>query len=229
MWETVIFILNNHMNYNKVYNQIIERAKSRILQGYTETHHIIPRCMGGDNSLENLIRLTAREHFLCHWLLSRLNPNNEKLAHGFLMMCRVKGKGQQRYTPSSRVFEEAKQRVSALKKGRPNPNHSIIMKGRKQSIESIEKMKATRESRGLNKQHSQKMKGNKHATANFGRKQTLAEKIQRGISQPNKKVCFIDDKEYSSISQAARILNLPQKTVWARLKSNSFTNYNRSC
>jgi len=32
------------MNYNKIYNQIVERAKSRKLNGYMETHHIIPKC-----------------------------------------------------------------------------------------------------------------------------------------------------------------------------------------
>lgn len=51
-----------------MYNQLIKRVKTRILEGYYEKHHIILKCMGGDNSLENLVKLTAREHFLCHWL-----------------------------------------------------------------------------------------------------------------------------------------------------------------
>ena len=43
------------MNYQKVYNQIIERAKTRQLKGYTEKHHIIPKCLGGNNDKENLV------------------------------------------------------------------------------------------------------------------------------------------------------------------------------
>ena len=60
------------MNYERVYNQIIENAKldEPNRKGmYTERHHIIPRCMGGTNEKSNLVKLTAREHFLCHWLL----------------------------------------------------------------------------------------------------------------------------------------------------------------
>lgn len=59
------------MNYEKIYNQIIERAKlsNRIKskENYFEKHHIIPKCLGGDNEKENLVLLTAREHFICHW------------------------------------------------------------------------------------------------------------------------------------------------------------------
>jgi hypothetical protein len=57
------------MNYERIYNQIIERAKNRKLIGYKERHHIIPKCMGGNNNELNLVELTAREHFLCHWLI----------------------------------------------------------------------------------------------------------------------------------------------------------------
>ena len=67
------------MNYEKIYNQIVNRAKNRILECYTEKHHIIPRCMGGSDDKENLVSLTAREHFLCHHLLVRIYPENIKL------------------------------------------------------------------------------------------------------------------------------------------------------
>ena len=30
------------MNYQKIYSQIIERAKNRQLEGYKEKHHILP-------------------------------------------------------------------------------------------------------------------------------------------------------------------------------------------
>lgn len=54
------------------YNQIIEAARCRdIPTCYTEVHHIKPRSMGGGNEPENLVRLTYREHFLVHWLLTR--------------------------------------------------------------------------------------------------------------------------------------------------------------
>ena len=47
------------MNYEKIYNQIIEKAKNRVLIGYKETHHIIPRCMNGTDKDENFGRVYA--------------------------------------------------------------------------------------------------------------------------------------------------------------------------
>jgi hypothetical protein len=41
--------------YTKVYFNIIERAKNRLLETYTETHHIIPKCLGGSDKKENLV------------------------------------------------------------------------------------------------------------------------------------------------------------------------------
>jgi DNA invertase Pin-like site-specific DNA recombinase len=67
------------MNYQKHYDALIERAKNRLLEGYCETHHIIPRCMGGTDRLDNLIDLTAEEHYIAHQLLSKIYPKNDKL------------------------------------------------------------------------------------------------------------------------------------------------------
>jgi len=52
------------MDYRKVYDAIITRSKSRALTGYTETHHIIPKCLGGSNKKENLTILTARTFYM---------------------------------------------------------------------------------------------------------------------------------------------------------------------
>ena len=34
------------MNYARIYKSIVSRAKDRQVDGYTESHHVIPRCMG---------------------------------------------------------------------------------------------------------------------------------------------------------------------------------------
>lgn len=54
------------------YHSIISAAKLRQPTGYTEKHHILPKSLGGLNNKENLVRLTAREHFICHHLLVRM-------------------------------------------------------------------------------------------------------------------------------------------------------------
>lgn len=62
------------MNYHTHYSRLIERATGRDLTGYSERHHIVPRCMGGSECPDNLVRLTAREHFVAHQLLVKMHP-----------------------------------------------------------------------------------------------------------------------------------------------------------
>lgn len=58
--------------YYKWYYKIIKTARERkVLGGYGENHHIIPRSMGGNDSTDNIVRLTAREHYVCHLLLPK--------------------------------------------------------------------------------------------------------------------------------------------------------------
>lgn len=75
------------MDYFKHYRLLVERARLRFIDEYTEEHHILPRCMGGDNSKENLVRLTPEEHYLAHQLLVKMYPDNLHLAHAANMMC----------------------------------------------------------------------------------------------------------------------------------------------
>jgi len=74
------------MNYKRHYDLLIKRSKNRILNGYTEAHHIIPRCLGGDDSEENLVALTPEEHYLAHQLLVKIHPHNDSLVYAAQMM-----------------------------------------------------------------------------------------------------------------------------------------------
>ena len=75
------------MNYNYHYQKLINKAKNRVLNGYKERHHIVPRCMGGTDNKENIVELTAREHFLAHLLLIKIYNNNHRLVRAVAMMC----------------------------------------------------------------------------------------------------------------------------------------------
>lgn len=61
------------MDYKRIYAEFIKARRERepSLSGYTERHHIIPRCMGGGDEPANLIRLTAGDHFFAHLLLAK--------------------------------------------------------------------------------------------------------------------------------------------------------------
>ena len=74
------------MNYQKIYTNLIDRAISRISEGYVEKHHIIPRCLGGSDSTENIVSLYPEEHYLAHLLLCKLNKGNSKLLYAAMNM-----------------------------------------------------------------------------------------------------------------------------------------------
>lgn len=80
-----IFINNK---YTKWYNDLIDHRRQNIPDGYVEKHHIIPDCLyikskrktsrsipgvlpGDPNHIDNIVKLTAREHVVAHWLLTK--------------------------------------------------------------------------------------------------------------------------------------------------------------
>lgn len=74
------------MNYHNHYYRLIQRAKEREITTYSESHHIIPRCIGGTDEKENLVKLTGREHFIAHLLLSKMYPEENGLILAIHMM-----------------------------------------------------------------------------------------------------------------------------------------------
>lgn len=76
------------MDYQNHYTLLAEKAKKRVQpEGYFERHHIIPRCMGGLDDEDNLICLTAEEHYIAHLLLVKIYPDNHSLVYAANMMC----------------------------------------------------------------------------------------------------------------------------------------------
>lgn len=72
------------MNYQKIYNNLVTCNKVR--EGYVEKHHILPKCIGGLDSKENLVNLYPEEHYLAHLLLCKIYPNNQKLLYAAMNM-----------------------------------------------------------------------------------------------------------------------------------------------
>jgi hypothetical protein len=76
------------------YYNIIDRAKCRVLpkETYTESHHIIPLALGGLDVPENKVKLLAREHYICHLLLTKflLNDHRQKMLHAWWMIANTR-------------------------------------------------------------------------------------------------------------------------------------------
>jgi hypothetical protein len=193
------------MNYQKIYNQLIERAKQeeqsciRVKHKrnhpdwkYYERHHIIPKCLGGSNDKDNLVLLTAREHFICHHLLIKIHPKNHKLAHAFWLMCNRKSVRHEHFTLSAKQYESA--RIHRQQLGLSDETKSKISKtstNRKHSIETRLKI-------------SNAAKGH---TRNLGRIQS--EECKRKISE-SAKLRVIPDYVRNKISNTLSGRPLPE-------------------
>lgn len=99
--------------YTKTYNAIIHRAKNRHMPVcYTEVHHVIPRCMGGDNSSGNLVVLEGREHYICHLLLPRMvdDPIHvSKLMSAAFFMSNLSNADQRPFKVNNRIYQSLKE------------------------------------------------------------------------------------------------------------------------
>lgn len=117
------------MNYQTLYNNIIDNRIKNTYNGYTEKHHIIPRSLGGTDEQDNLVDLTAREHFICHYLLAKMYPKESfewyKMTLAFKMM-KCSSMNNKRYF-NSRLYEALRINFSLImsksQKGKNNSQY----------------------------------------------------------------------------------------------------------
>jgi hypothetical protein len=117
--------------YSQTYYSIIERAKSRLIEGYTETHHIVPRSMGGSDDDTNLVKLTAREHFICHLLLPKMTEGTarHKMIRAYIIMSGREIYGSRKYAFYREEFSKI-----AGKPGELNPMWGVDRSGEKNTF-----------------------------------------------------------------------------------------------
>lgn len=170
------------MNYQLIYDQLINRAKNENRKKdcgiYFEKHHIIPKCIGGDNKLNNLVLLTAREHFIAHKLLYNIYPDDDRIYYALWRMSNPgKSKNQNRcYIINSKEYERYRnlfiEKIRSQKLGKNRKpfsknhcknlsksklGHDYGMTGKHHSEETKKKMSITRQGQISG------MKGKKHS------------------------------------------------------------------
>lgn len=122
------------MNYKNIYENFIKSRKSKIFleNDYYETHHILPKSLGGTNDLENLIKLTARDHYFAHMLLARFAGPKMKLALMWFVYGTNRHGGGCKHVPNSNKIGKMREDANIAK--------SILMTGRIISEEHRQKI-----------------------------------------------------------------------------------------
>lgn len=201
-------LLNKSMNkYKTWYNSIIENAKNRVIVGYVEKHHILPRSLGGEDNKENLVALTAREHFICHWLLIKIytGESRSKMIYALNGMKR-NGHCTKRYETkiTSRVYENLKKEFSIV--------HSATMKGRDSwnkgqkevRPDVLEKVKQA----ALNRKPQSKESRELQASKTRGQKRSPEQKAKMAAAMTGIKKGPMSDKE--KLKRSKKLLGKPK-------------------
>lgn len=138
------------MNYRKIYMRIVSHANQEMNLGlrpkkyqekksfpdqYFEFHHILPKSIFPNWSRKesNIVALTAREHFFCHQLLTKIYPCSSIVYAAYAMAC------DKRWKCSSRTYQKLKETYNKHNEGgkkqrgikNPNKSHPLTPEQRK--------------------------------------------------------------------------------------------------
>lgn len=106
--------------YTTWYFQIVEKARLRNGSNdnqYMEKHHIVPKSLNGDDSPDNLVSLTYREHFVCHRLLTKMTDGKSRQKMCFALS-KMRRRKSINVSISSRQLEVMREAAAAAMRGR---------------------------------------------------------------------------------------------------------------
>lgn len=114
------------MNYKKIYDQIIQNRISNPLTNseYGQKHHILPKSLYPDKikDLSNIVKLSGREHYICHLLLWKYYKSVDNINGMYKMANAVSFLQRRMQVNNSRCYENirknAAEYISKINKGR---------------------------------------------------------------------------------------------------------------
>lgn len=119
--------LTKQSKYRDIYVRICQRGSNRgdsrkqlkEKLGYVEGHHFIPKCIVEEYATEkhNIVFLTAREHFICHYLLCKIFKSTEhyfSLLSAFGKMSNTAPTMKNKRYTNSHLYEHFRKNVSSL-------------------------------------------------------------------------------------------------------------------
>lgn len=109
------------MNYQKIYDNLVKKNHDFQDGEYFESHHILPKSLGGKDTNDNLVRLTAREHYIAHALLVKISEQNgdtssyNRMLYAFNCMKWGSVNGDRNFKFNSKLYQKLKGKYSCLR------------------------------------------------------------------------------------------------------------------
>ena len=156
--------IKNQLYLNR-YLKFINSCKLRTYIGYTENHHIVPKSMGGSKELSNMIKLSAREHFIAHWMLWKAYQNKE-MTFAFWSM-KMNPKGKRSFKLTSKTYSILKEQHSKLQSERNKIDNPMFKQTAKDKLRKLKtgikaskqtKLKMSIKRKGIKKSEETKLK-----------------------------------------------------------------------
>jgi hypothetical protein len=191
-----ILIKGTKMNYKYHYDELIRNygKKEKPIGVYTEGHHVVPKFMGGSDENDNIVYLTAKEHYIAHFLLWKIYRNTE-MTYAFRLMNANRG------ILGSSTFERLRKEYST--------KSSELLAGRKNTDEQMRKQNDAIKSyyRRICAKGKPRLKGVWTDASRAAQSERM--KKEHHLA----KVVIVDGQEFHSLRAAARHFEVSHRTV----------------
>ena len=179
------------MDYSRIYNQLISKRQNipPPENVYCEKHHIIPKCLKGTDDKSNIVKLTAREHYIAHLLLAKIYNTYGLYSAVIYMQTGLLKNRKFKFNSSlyQKIREEFANKLSQKMKGK-NKGKTPWNKGKKcKSLSEETRQKISEANKGRIRSEetknkiSESLKGNKNM-----RGKHLSEDAKQKLSAVNK-------------------------------------------
>jgi hypothetical protein len=220
------------MNYKSIYNKLItkfahhSKESARSAYGYSEAHHVIPKCVGGTDDESNIVHLPAKAHFIAHYLLVKLYPDSQGLWGAFNLMSGQSSKQHQRdYYVSARVYELCKKNLSRLGLSEDAKKKiSATLTGRKISEEHKRNMIAARIGTKRSEETKQRMReahkrrAEHYVVSEETRSKMRAKKVGKNLTEEQRAKIGVGNKGKTVTEETKQKM----REAWKRRKVHSY-------
>lgn len=199
----------NDTKYTKWYWNIIRSAqllqRKKYNGEYFESHHIIPKSLGGSNAKINLVLLTAREHYVCHLLLPKMcnsSDHKRRMVYAYMQLSCQANAHRVSHQYHSRLYERFRRSYVESISG-----SNCYMYGVPKTVEQRTKISQTRLANSTGAGEKNPMYGKKHTPDSKSRMSEVKKRRirERGVDHHRNKQILANPRSRSVMDHEGNI------------------------